>query len=352
MSSYQLTVVSLVVLIAQCVSAKYFCSEVTFKNSLVTIIESDRTHRKTVTGCISDETLLLKNPKTISVQGQQIPILYKGAVSNIPHFFGLKIENNSIVTVKRWAFLNIGAHSISLNNNRIEWLNEGSFENLPSLETIDLEFNQIGVLPKGVFVNLHNLSMVSFGNNCLDAFDPNWFSDTPKLEYIFLHNNQLKSISKDAFSKFGNLKALTLENNWIEYVDRDAFRSVSKLGEVYLGNNRIRHLNLDWSDVQSLRFLGVDRNQLTYIPLSTLKPIEDSLENLWIHANPWQCSCFDQIGEWTNVHNVKLWWRCKNTNLFCYVPQKNSAVCQNRTDTELDSNFLQYSVHDCDKVVN
>lgn len=339
-------------LIIKCVSAEaeQVCSEVTFEHNVVVINELDRTHRKTVTGCISGQNLLLKNLKNIVVKDQQIHALYRGAVSNIPHLFRLDIVNNTITTIRKEAFLNIGAHSINLNRNNLKWLERDSFNNLSSLEAIDLDYNKIQTLPKCVFHNLENLNIISFAHNVLNDFNQDWFSGTPKLELLFLNNNRLRNIPRKAFSKFGNLRSLTLEENWIDYVDPDAFEGTSQLIELYLNNNRIKYLNLDFSNIPSMKVLNIDGNQLTHFPLANLKIIERSLIQLDVHANPWQCPCFDEMAHWANTHHIKMRWRCKGIDLFCYVPQQHSAQCLNRTDTELDSNFWQFSVQNCHKI--
>uniref|UniRef100_A0A1Y1L310 LRRCT domain-containing protein n=1 Tax=Photinus pyralis TaxID=7054 RepID=A0A1Y1L310_PHOPY len=338
-------------LIITCVSAEFVCSELTFKDNVVAIHELDRTHRKTVTGCISGQSLLLKNLKRIVVKDQQIHALYRGAVSNIPHPFELTLVNNRITTIRKEAFLNIGAHSINLNCNNLKWVERYSFNNLTSLEVIDLDYNKIQTMPKCVFHNLENLTIVSIAHNALNDFDQDWFSGTPKLEMLFLNNNRLRNIPRAGFSKFENLRGITLEENWIDYIDPQAFKGTSQLNELYLSNNRIQYLDLDFSHIPSIKVFNIDGNQLTHLPLDNLKAIESSLRQLNIHANPWQCPCFDEMAHWADTHNIKMPWRCKGIDLFCYVPQQQSAQCLNRTDTDLDSNFRQFSIQNCHKIL-
>uniref|UniRef100_A0A667Z3M2 SLIT and NTRK like family member 3 n=1 Tax=Myripristis murdjan TaxID=586833 RepID=A0A667Z3M2_9TELE len=156
----------------------------------------------------------------------------------------LYLSGNLIQKIYRSDFWNFSSLDLlHLGNNRISYVQEGAFINLPNLKSLYLNGNDIERLTPGMFRGLQMLSYLYFEYNVIREIQPASFSLMPSLQLVFLNDNLLRSLPTDAFAGT-NLARLNLRNNY--------FLSLPVRGV-------LEHL--------------------------------DSIVQIDLHQNPWDCSC-------------------------------------------------------------
>lgn len=156
----------------------------------------------------------------------------------------LYLSGNLIQKIYRSDFWNFSSLDLlHLGNNRISYVQEGAFVNLPNLKSLYLNGNDIEQLTAGMFRGLHMLSYLYFEYNVIREIQPNSLSLMPNLQLVFLNDNLLRSLPIDAFAGT-NLARLNLRNNY---------------------------------------FL--------YLPIHGVLEHLTSIVQIDLHQNPWECSC-------------------------------------------------------------
>lgn len=156
----------------------------------------------------------------------------------------LYLSGNLIQKIYRSDFWNFSSLDLlHLGNNRISYVQEGAFVNLPNLKSLYLNGNDIEQLTTGMFRGLHMLSYLYFEYNVIREIQPNSLSLMPNLQLVFLNDNLLRSLPIDAFAGT-NLARLNLRNNY---------------------------------------FL--------YLPIHGVLEHLTSIVQIDLHQNPWECSC-------------------------------------------------------------
>lgn len=126
----------------------------------------------------------------------------------------LYLSGNLIQKIYRSDFWNFSSLDLlHLGNNRISYVQEGAFINLPNLKSLYLNGNDIERLTPGMFRGLQMLSYLYFEYNVIREIQPNSFSLIPNLQLAFLNDNLLRSLPTDAFAGT-NLARLNLRNNY------------------------------------------------------------------------------------------------------------------------------------------
>lgn len=160
---------------------------------------------------------------------------------------------------------------LNLANNRIEYIDNETFLSLSSLKKLHLNGNRIEKLSSTMFVGLHNL------------------------EFLYLEYNLLKEIAPGTFNPLPNLKLLSLNNNQLSSLPAQIFRNVP------------------------LTKLNLRKNLLMHLPVSNVLDQLDTLEQIYLEDNPWDCSC--------DLLSLKQWLEklSKDTvvgSVLCHTPKK------------------------------
>lgn len=158
---------------------------------------------------------------------------------------------------------------LHLGNNRIEVLEEGSFMNLTRLQKLYLNGNHLTKLNKGMFLGLHSL------------------------EYLYLEYNAVKEILPGTFNPMPKLKVLYLNNNLLQVLPPHIFLGVP------------------------LTRVNLKTNQFTHLPVSNILDDLDSLVQIDLEDNPWDCSC-DLVGLQQWLH--KLGKNTMTDDILCTSP--------------------------------
>lgn len=102
---------------------------------------------------------------------------------------------------------------LSLKNNIITWIADGTFNQLSTLESLDMSNNQIFLIIEDAnapFSALNRLIRFELQGNQIKTIHYNVFNDLDRLTYLDLTGNNISSIQVGAFSKLAMLKDLFL----------------------------------------------------------------------------------------------------------------------------------------------
>ncbi|TRZ02393.1 hypothetical protein DNTS_027503 [Danionella cerebrum] len=180
---------------------------------------------------------------------------------------GVNCEGRKIESVANLKPKPLSAHELNLRDNNIHTMRRNQLRGYNSLNLLDLGGNNIKLVENGTFHNLTELRWLYMDKNYLDALMAEMFVGLQNLEYLSLEYNDIQLIMPSTFSPMPNLRVLFLNNNLLKALPVDSFLGVS-LSKISLHNNYFKYLPV----------LGV-LDQL------------NSIIQIDLHGNPWDCSC-------------------------------------------------------------
>ncbi|XP_036396798.1 SLIT and NTRK-like protein 6 [Megalops cyprinoides] len=182
-----------------------------------------------------------------------------------------------------------------LTGNMIQRLLQYDFVAYDRLELLNLANNQIDYVDNETFLSLGHLRKLYLNGNRLDRLSSGMFIGLHNLEYLYLEYNMIKDILPGTFNAMPNLKLLSLNNNLLQTLPSQIFH-----------NMRLAKLNLR-------------KNLFMHLPASNVLDHLDSLEQIYLEDNPWDCSC-DLVGlkQWVE----KLGKDTVVGSILCHTPRK------------------------------
>ena len=161
--------------------------------------------------------------------------------------------------------------SISLQYNRIFFVEEGSFMNLKYLTHLDLSGNGLygSAINTTKFSGMPNLQNLSLAGNPVTRLTDlaAAFADYGKLEILDLSNCSLSEVTADALDGLSALRILDLSNNNMADITQWAKLKFESLEEAFLSNNSIMNLHASsFAKCPMLQNLFLDSNGITEFP--------------------------------------------------------------------------------------
>ncbi|KAJ8664566.1 hypothetical protein QAD02_006228 [Eretmocerus hayati] len=156
--------------------------------------------------------------------------------------------------------------SLSLQNNSIEKIEKGTFDNLTDLEYLDLSYNSLSLETLSSFGSKTSLKTLIFDGNHKNGESS--FVDTevtfPELTHLSLGNMDMDSVTINLSRYFPKLSDLDISNNPLTTVDdflKNLPSSVKSLTMVSMKFNKLKiqnlkevtSLKLDWNQFYSIR---------------------------------------------------------------------------------------------------
>ncbi|GMT07218.1 hypothetical protein PENTCL1PPCAC_30582, partial [Pristionchus entomophagus] len=158
--------------------------------------------------------------------------------------------------------------SLSLNDNLINDLPEGSFDGLPKLRQLRVRNNKICTLSSNSLNETKNsLELLDLSRNCLGAVPAPALRNSQRLTYLDLSSNKIAEIGNFNVMNLPRLRELQLNDNILNKIHPMAFMNVPELQFLYMRNNLIS--NLDGNRLQAfskLEILDARNNMLSKLP--------------------------------------------------------------------------------------
>uniref|UniRef100_A0A8B9Q8H7 SLIT and NTRK like family member 3 n=1 Tax=Apteryx owenii TaxID=8824 RepID=A0A8B9Q8H7_APTOW len=130
----------------------------------------------------------------------------------------------------------LNAKKLYLSGNLIQKIYRSDFWNFSSLDLLHLGNNRISYVQDGAFINLPNLKSLYLNGNDIERLTPGMFRGLQSLHYLYFEYNLIREIQPAAFSLMPNLKLLFLNDNLLRTLPTDAFAGTS-LARLNLRNN-------------------------------------------------------------------------------------------------------------------
>uniref|UniRef100_A0A2H8TLK4 Chaoptin n=1 Tax=Melanaphis sacchari TaxID=742174 RepID=A0A2H8TLK4_9HEMI len=178
---------------------------------------------------------------------------------------------------------------LELSNNHMQYLRESSFHSQTNLRMLKLQDCMIETLHKGTFQGgqegSHNhLEEIYMSFNSLKKIEEGSFDDLPSLGKIHLDGNRINRIERHAFTNLERLRWLILRGNQIEKLEIEAFQNLPYLQELDLAYNYIKHM--DFTFLDQVGMLSYFRMNVSHNLLSKLSSHYNvSTKDFYVQSN-------------------------------------------------------------------
>uniref|UniRef100_UPI00398E4F79 fibromodulin a n=1 Tax=Pristiophorus japonicus TaxID=55135 RepID=UPI00398E4F79 len=216
--------------------------------------------------------------KYVYLQSNQIDAVPDGVFDNATGLVWVVLHRNKISSEK------IGKNVFSkLRNLERIYLGHNNLTSIPSplprsLRELRAAGNKISKVQPSALEGLDNLTMLLLNDNQLEDIGGS-LKALKSLSFLELSNNHLKKLP-DGLPD--SLHQLYLDFNHISTIPNEYFRQFPKLQYARISNNELsdKGIPLNTFNVSSLIELDLSHNKLQTIP-----PVNENLENLYLHAN-------------------------------------------------------------------
>ncbi|XP_030072430.1 SLIT and NTRK-like protein 3 [Microcaecilia unicolor] len=161
----------------------------------------------------------------------------------------------------------LNAKKLYLSGNLIQKIYRSDFWNFSSLDLLHLGNNRISYVQDGAFINLPNLKSLYLNGNDIERLTTGMFRGLQSLHYLYFEYNLIREIQPAAFSLMPNLKLLFLNDNLLRTLPIDAFAGTS------------------------LARLNLRNNHFLYLPVSGVLEHLNAIVQIDLKQNPWDCTC-------------------------------------------------------------
>ncbi|XP_077204621.1 SLIT and NTRK-like protein 3 isoform X1 [Paroedura picta] len=161
----------------------------------------------------------------------------------------------------------VNAKKLYLSGNLIQKIYRSDFWNFSSLDLLHLGNNRISYVQDGAFINLPNLNRLYLNGNDIERLTPGMFRGLQSLHYLYFEYNQIREIQPAAFSLMPNLNLLFLNDNLLRTLPTDAFAGTS------------------------LSRLNLRNNKFQYLPVAGVLEHLNAIVQIDLKLNPWDCTC-------------------------------------------------------------
>ena len=233
--------------------------------------------------------------------------LYNNSITSIPvNFFNglnqailIDLSNNLLTSFESHLFSNnINIKIINMRSNKIGSLNDDHFKFNHKIENISLSINNISTIDEDTFKNNVLLKYLGLDDNLLKVLHKDLLKSNTELVYVNLEKNNISFLHRETFKNNIKLQNLYLSDNMLEVISNDTFQYNINLIVLSLKNNAITNIAGSWQQLTKLKRLVLYNNKLTELNENIFKL--KSLENLYVHANEFECGC---EMEWTLTFN-------------------------------------------------
>lgn len=294
----------------------------------------------------------LPSLESLTVDKNQITTVPINAFSQCLDLMLLDLSHNDINNVGSNAFYNLQSlEHLNLEFNSINSINTGTFSSNSALKELSLNSNKLTSIPSGVFSGLSSLQLLDLNKNGIQTIASTAFQGLSNLERLDLSNNEMSNVPSQSFQHTPNLVELYLQGNPFVIIPQNSFHDLPEMTSLFLGESSAltdietdafaelpalsllsiikspNLLNLTLQELpdaalRSVMSLHISGNGFTHLGLSTFES-KESLQELYLHTNPFHCSC---ALKWMTrvVEDGVPWasgWKDSGTPPRCHTPE-------------------------------
>uniref|UniRef100_A0A8C6WT03 TIR domain-containing protein n=1 Tax=Neogobius melanostomus TaxID=47308 RepID=A0A8C6WT03_9GOBI len=247
----------------------------------------------------------------LNLSDNRISQLSSCVLKELPRLKVLNIQNNYISQINN-AFSS-SLVQLNMNDNKVQWLYKGAFENMSSLIDLKLETG-VTIVQRGAFDGLgfKELQIVSFERYCCNSPRADIFSNNNKI--VNLHFTRCKDFSLDSelFEPLTELTVLEVTNCNANSLDFLIHANLTKLEKLIFKDNELTVVNeIVFEALPSLKYLDLSENPFV-CDCSNDWFIEWAIRNKQVQvANAYQYRCSSpssEEGRFLLDFNVRLCW--------------------------------------------
>ncbi|XP_049524046.1 slit homolog 3 protein-like isoform X2 [Dermacentor silvarum] len=243
----------------------------------------------------------------------QINEVRHGAFASLEAMSRVEMSNNSLSSLDKSVFhADSKLEHLALSGNDITSI-RGTFRNIHWIKELVLAFNEIEDITDA-FKELALLRVLSLRNNFVSHVRDGTFSDNPGLVEINLSNNKIQWIGRNAFKGLVTLNKLILHGNqllslngsvsnllFVQYLDA-SFNAIQSLEEGEFSNNgHLTYIQLAYNNISGVRgaFTGATSlvglvlrgNQVRLLRRTDFTERLTTKPTLTLDDNPLMCDC-------------------------------------------------------------
>ncbi|XP_017769888.1 PREDICTED: leucine-rich repeat-containing protein 15-like isoform X2 [Nicrophorus vespilloides] len=259
-----------------------------------------------------------------------LPVLQWNTLSNVDMEIGnLMLQHSRIESIDSFALSKIkGLRSLDLRFNRIQEIASKAFT---SCDVIKLDNNFLRVLRPGFLNNTHVQHLSLTANHVIEL--PSGIFHGGKLITLDISKNQISKLYEDSFKFAENLCSLNLACNRLYRIPLGLFRNMQYLKDLDLSDNFLRDLHYGmFEGLSELRELDLAGNGIRVFEPSMLVSL-DKLQRLHLNRNHIQrvnaaelISYLNSLAQMDVSENI---WECKSlAQLLMHARNKNVKILQ------------------------
>ncbi|XP_035689214.1 leucine-rich repeat-containing protein 15-like isoform X2 [Branchiostoma floridae] len=134
----------------------------------------------------------------VSFINNKITTIEAGLFSRLPRLGNIALQSNKLASLPPGIFDNLSnVRELRLENNKLESLDDPNiFKDLQSAWFIYLQDNNLKSLPSGVFseANLENLKILVLDNNAITQIENGTFDNLPSIQSIYVQQNPIEEV--------------------------------------------------------------------------------------------------------------------------------------------------------------
>lgn len=263
-----------------------------------------------------------------AVENRNIGTLTFASMSKtISEFYGIKLNNNCINSIKDNAFTNLTqVREINLKRNNLSSLPDRLFASNVKLEAIDLSYNSISIIGKTTFHSplylylQHNrmrnlnfqlpatLKILDLSTNLIRQIPKTFFKGLSALEVLSLGNNSIQTLPAGCFQDLNQLRILSFANNKIHsFPKHGTFSGLYNIQTLNFANNSLEAISgLVTHSLENVDTLNIENNQIHVFDTQDITSILRKLLTISISGNSFNCSHLKKVLIGFTEKNIKV----------------------------------------------
>nr|AXL14330.1 mega-thrombospondin [Nematostella vectensis] len=176
--------------------------------------------------------------RILDLSYNEIRTLKEDAFAGLSSSYKVMLRNNKLIQSPLIPLAHLNLVVLDLQFNQIPTINVGELNVFTGLRDLFLQNNNITELGKDLFKYNTVLGTLNIDNNAIQVVHEGAFNDARDLDFVYLRNNQI--VFWPTLPSLPQLQRLDLRDNKIQNIGQDAFGNLPSLNQLYLsGSNNL-----------------------------------------------------------------------------------------------------------------